>query len=186
MALIVDQSYTINDNAAVLVYGLVRRAQAFTPSLDHYARFINAKCYRLGVATRARAFFQGAVGGLPDDGDILATSDWLDVSALGAVSPGVYIQFWFPVPAFVLNGTQYTMVLEHDGGDGSNGLYWRVDTAASIYPGGDRSSFGAGWSITAGSDHMFQEGYDDSYVPPASGVIPASSLGSRMIGEGLI
>lgn len=101
-------------------------------------------------------------------GAVLATSNTLDVSSL--TTSFQLIEMLFPVGqqySMVAN-TNYTIVLEYTGGDGSNNVNFGGDDTSPTHAGNLSAYFGGSWTAYSGIDSIFYLYYEDAQSSSSS------------------
>lgn len=85
-------------------------------------------------------------------GSALATSDTVDVSAIGATYESVI--FTFSTEYTLVDSTVYFVVLEYDG-DATNYLHWGTDTSTPTHASNNFAVYTSSWAAAATTDGCF-------------------------------
>lgn len=157
---LIDQSYIVNDDSFLHVFGASWHAQSFTPGANHQLTTVRLLLTKEGspglmsVSIRAN----GAAKPTGADLSLLGSRD-LDVLNIGTTK--AWIDFDLTAVA-VTAATKYWIVVRTAGADTNNDGQWRTDITSPAYAGGGGSlsaDSGASWTTEDTTvDHMFKEG----------------------------
>jgi hypothetical protein len=151
----INQSYTTGDDAAKNIGGTYVEAQTFTMSTTHAIRFVRLKLYRSGLPGNFTVSIKATDGpGHPTGVDLCSAI--INGNDMTADSNGAWYRIDFGSPITLNSGTKYALVLLCN----SSSVYWRCDTAASAFAGGNReysTNGGTTWNTDANADFMFEE-----------------------------
>ena len=103
------------------------------------------------------------VDGVPT-GSVLATSDAIDVSTIPTSSTLITFQFTGGNKITLTNGTKYFVSFEYSGGDGTNFIYFGIDTTSPTH-GGNVARYISSWLASGSYDGIF---YVYADVPSSS------------------
>ncbi|MDM7999629.1 MAG: IPT/TIG domain-containing protein [Dehalococcoidia bacterium] len=150
-------------NSGTYIYGQNWKCQTFTPSTSHYFNWASLVLYKTGAPTYTvtMALYYADANHQPV-GTALASTSFV---ASSLTTTATWREYVFPVGYDLLAGTEYALVLSGDGGDTTNKVLVRVDTAGS-YDGGLRGSSadgGASWDMLSDDDMAFKEGQYNLY-----------------------
>jgi len=151
--------YNTGDIGGQVVYGIYWRGQTFTPQITHELTSVKIKWYQYGTVSpyTITVRIREASAGLPIGADL--DSAEVDPTTLPS-TPGDWDEISLTGGITLQAGTQYAIILSLSGGDGSNCIVWRYDTASPTYTGGtyvSSSNSGSSWSQTSTLDNMFEE-----------------------------
>jgi hypothetical protein len=145
-------------------------AQIFTAAtVTHTVSSVKLLIYRdASYAATTIVSIQGVDDSdLPDDNNVLATSDAVAAASIETGAGGTWVEFTFNAPPTVRLGTKYAIVIK-PGGSAMYDLRWRYDSANG-YAGGTFALRNAGTWVEAGAgahDGMFEVwGTTDTYIP---------------------
>jgi len=163
----------VGDDADYEIYGTRWCAAPFIPRFTHRLTSVKVKIYREGnpgdLAVRIRgANMQPSSTDDPDPGSGLdLASGAIPQAAMPGSSPGALIECAFPSPVDVYKGHLYYIILYISGGDASNCVHWRYDTADPLIERPIRNQYGnyrqtssnsgASWSESTNSAWIFEE-----------------------------
>lgn len=144
-------------------------AQTFTTiTATHTVSSVKILIYRdANFAATTTVSIQGVDDSdLPDDTNVLATSNTVAAATIGTADTGTWIEFTFNTPPTIRLGTKYAIVIKP--GTSSYDLYWRYDSANG-YAGGKQCLRNTGtWEHegTGITDALFEVwGTTDVYIP---------------------
>ena len=167
---VLHESYITGDDAGIVCYGVLWKAQSFTPSVSHTLAQIDLKLFRDGtpgiitVSVRAVDGDHKPTG--TDIGGITGTYDTND-PLLTADTDGEWVEITFGAGINLTAGTEYAIVIRAISGDISNSLNIKTDNSSPAYTDGQHASSvnsGDTWTAVATSDSMFKE-YGADLVP---------------------
>lgn len=162
----------IGDAAAAYASNVRYDAQTFTAATaTHTVSSIKLKIYRAAsCATPTIVAIYGVDGSdLPDDDNVLATSDPVAAASIGVDTDGTWIEFTFSAPPTIVLGTQYAIVLIPGGPSiAAHYIHWRYNADGGAYAGGEFCYRNANvWEAAGGDfDGMFEVwGTTDVFIP---------------------
>ncbi|MDM8000526.1 MAG: DUF1565 domain-containing protein [Dehalococcoidia bacterium] len=149
------EQWTTGSSTSV-VYGVLRRAQTFTPTTAHSCRAVSFWLSKSGDPTfTVTISLQPTLDHIPT-GTILASTTFY---ASSLTTTPTWFTYIFPTGYNVQAGTEYALVVSANGGDASNYVIMRYNSKGG-YPGGMRvysNDGGATW-VTTNEDYAFMEG----------------------------
>lgn len=175
----INKSYATGDDGGKNIGSTYEEAQTFTMSTTHALRFVRLKLYRSGLPGNFTVSIRATDGpGHPTGVDLC--SAMMYGNDMTADTNGAWYQIDFGSPITLNSGTKYALVLLCN----NSYVYWRCDTTASAFAGGNReysTNGGTTWNTDANADFMFEE-YgtinDMALFPAAIALNDAYYLGS--------
>jgi len=156
-----QDSYNTNDDNADSSYGLIIRAQTFTPAASHTIGSVKLKLYRVGSPGEvAIKIYATDVSGFPT-GAVLC-SGTINGDTLTTDADGEWYTIYLGSGTALTATTKYAIVVSAPSGSIANYVNWREDATAPSYAGGNAeysTDSGATWNDVLTADFMFEE-YD--------------------------
>lgn len=182
-----DTRYEYYDNTPssdVGMYTVYWRGQTFTPgnvgeSVPHYFTSFKVKCHKHGAPPSKLWFRLYVADAAHKPSGAVKSQGSIATSGITTDANGAFYECtnWNVTTYTLSPSTEYVIVMNMSGGDGSNKLDFNLDWLDGAYAGGycitsDNSS--AGWAIRTAADFMFYE-YGISRAPSFSNPSPANS-----------
>ena len=136
------------------VAGAAKRAQTFTPSVNHVINFIKLKLHRVGSPGSVAISINSTSGASPSD--TVLCSGTLDGNTLTTDGNGVWYTINMSSGCSVSAGTKYTIVVNAPNSNSASQLNWRLNTNNS-YPRGEYYYFYNNSWLTYIYDFVFEE-----------------------------
>lgn len=161
------ENYDTNDDDSAQMQGANWKAQTFTPAVSHIIKSVSLKIYKVGSPGTLTVSIRGVDGdGFPTGSDLV--SGTLNADNITTSTNGDFYEISFSTAPLLTASTKYAIVGRCTGGDASNRVQWKIDTASgSLYSGGQYCSStdsGSSW-IGATDDFLFQEWGDPAVLP---------------------
>lgn len=150
--------YIVNDDNYEYIFSQHWRCQTFTPSVAHKITSVKLLLYKAGSPGEITVSIRATSGGLPTGGDLCSGTTVGNTLPTG--SPYEWREITLGAGYDLVADTMYAIVVRATGGDVSNALQWRKDQTSPTYAGGCRSyssSSGSSWTVTEGTDNLFEE-----------------------------
>lgn len=156
----IDQSYIVNDDSFLHVFGASWHAQSFTPDANHNLTTVRLLLGKEGSPGLMSVSIRAEGSSKPTGAD-LALAATRDLDLLNIATIPAWIDFDMTTVAVVAS-TKYWIIVRTAGADTDNDGQWRTDITSPAYAGGGGSlsaDSGASWTTEDTTvDHMFKEG----------------------------
>lgn len=157
---LIDQSYIVNDDSFLHLFGSSWWAQTFTPATSHLLRRFILKFDKEGSPGILTASLRATSAGKPTGADLAVGTFDLDRPII--LSGGQWFYLDMTTPFSVVASTQYAIVCRTAGVDTNNDGQWKVDITSPTYAGGtivSSSDSGGTWNAPDSTvDALFKEG----------------------------
>ena len=154
---VIDQSYTVNDDTTSAIWGDNWAAQTFTTGSAYTCRSVSLKVLRASAPGDFTVSIRATDAGVPDGEDLCSAT--IDGDALLTEANGTWTDIDFCDGTYLTTATMYAIVTRATAGDAGNYVGWRFDNADSAYATGVKyGSINAGveWTDDANSDFLFK------------------------------
>ena len=151
--------YNTNNDQSGDIYGVLWKAQTFTPATAHTITSVKLKLYRVGSPGTITVGIRATSSGKPTGNDLC--SGTYDGNSITTNIAGAWYEITFGAGYNLSAGTVYAIVVRATSANGSTSyVEWRMDGSSSTYSGGQYYSSGdsgSTWDGTSSYDFMFED-----------------------------
>jgi internalin A len=170
-------------NTGTYLYGQDWRYQTFTPSTSHTLNTVSLYLYKQGAPdyTVTIGIYSVGANHKPTGSPLCSTT----FAASSLTTTAGWRTYTFSTGCPVSAGVEYAIVLSGNGGNSSNRVVVRVNTAGG-YSGGVRGyslNGGATWLLSSAQDMAFKEGQSSVGAPTWYEQLTSSNTGTYLYGQ---
>jgi len=165
------ESYDEGENSDFNDYGVNWWCQSFTPAVAHKITSVKFKMWRSGSPGTITVEIKAADASHFPTGAALCSGTF-DGNTLTTSTPGAWYEITLGAGADLSEGVEYTVEIKATGGDATNLIKLRGNSAG-VYLGG-----GAAYTLNSGGSWTAQTGYDIYFIEYDTGL--ASTKGTML------